>query len=335
MLPRKLLVFLTLVSIVILAQACTSCNTHPPQDELTLADASVVWWMGPGIIAQKQNIYQRHGLNIKSFDVQTGLASKNAVLSGSADIGLVASAPLATGAFSKENLIVLCSYVESKSLLSVITPKANDNPLFSKPSPPIAIVKGTISEFYFYNYLTKTLQLQQNEIDELIKNELVVKPPDVVNAMKGSAKSAAIWEPFGTMIAAADSNLKVNRPEDIYTHRIYIVTTPAVLAKKRSAVERFVQSFAEACDFIKTDPSTAKERIKDVFPQQEQSMNSLWQKVDFSLKVDYDNMKALILEDGNILFHLGLTPKDSAGNARQLKPEDVQYLFNHDFKLTK
>jgi ABC-type nitrate/sulfonate/bicarbonate transport system substrate-binding protein len=335
MLPRKLLVFLTLVSICVLAQACISCNNRPNQpDELTLADASVVWWMGPGIIAQKQNIYEKHRLTVKSFDVQTGLASKNAVLSGSADIGLVASAPLATGAFSNENLIVLCSYVESNALLSVITPKSGDGSAFSQPVPPVAIVKGTISEFYFYNYMTKTLHASEAEIKSV--NQVNVKPPDVVNAMKsGSAKSAAIWEPFGTMIAAADSNLKVNRPADVYTHRIYIVTTPEVLQKKRSAVEKFVQSFEEACALMKTDPKTAKEIIKSAFPPQEPSMNELWDKVDFSLKVDYDKMKALIVEDGEILFHLGLTPKDNAGNPRQLRPEDVQYLFNHDFKLLK
>src|SRR5207253_441778 len=129
------------------------------------------------------------------------------------------------------------------------------------------------------------------------------------------------------------SSLKVKRPADIYTHRIYIITTPEILQKKRRAVEKFVKSFEEACNLIKTDPKTAKEIIKSTFPPQEQSMNALWDKVDFSLKFDYDKMKALILEDGEILFHLGLAPKDGSGNPRHLKPEDVQYFFNHDFKL--
>ncbi len=334
MLQRRLLTFLMLVSMLIIVQACTSCNKPPNQSEqLTLADASVVWWMGPGIIAQKQNLYEKYGLAVKSFDVQTGLASKNAVLSGSADVGLVASAPLATGAFNKENLVVLCSYVESNYLLSVVTPTSDgDASAFSQPVPPVAIVKGTISEFYFYNYMTKTLHASGEVVKGI--NQVNVKPPDVVNAVKsGDAKSAAIWEPFGTMIVAADSNLKANRPADIYTHRIYIVTRPEVLQKKRSAIEKFVQSFQEASNLMKTDPKTAKEIIKSTFPPQEQSMNDLWDKVDFSIKVDYDKMKELILQDGEILFHLGLTPKDSSGNPRQLKPEDVQYLFNHGFKI--
>jgi ABC-type nitrate/sulfonate/bicarbonate transport system substrate-binding protein len=332
MLPSRLLAFLMLVSMLIIVPACTSCNKPPNQQEqLTLADASVVWWMGPGIIAQKQDLYGKHGLTVKSFDVQTGLASKNAVLSGSADVGLVASAPLATGAFTKENLVVLCSYVESNYLLSVVTPKSGDASAFSQPVPPVAIVKGTISEFYFYNYMTKTLHVSEADIKGI--KQVNVQPPGVGNAVKsGDAKSAAIWEPFGTMIVAADPNLKANRPADIYTHRIYIVTTPEILQKKRSAIEKFVQSFQEASNLMKTD-AKAKETIKSTFPQQEQSMNELWDKVDFSIKVDYDKMKELILQDGEILFHLGLTPKDGSGTPRQLKPEDVQYLFKHDFKI--
>lgn len=332
MLRQKTIRFFALGIITIfLLQGCTSCNTQQNQkDEITLADASVVWWMAPGIIAQKNNLYEKNGLSVKSFDVQTGLASKNAVLSGSADIGLVATSPLATGALTKENLIILGSYVDSKALLATITPKTDAN--FSKPVPPVAIVKGTISEIYFYKYMKKYFP---NDDPNTI-NQLNVKPPDIANTVKnGDAKSAAIWEPFATMIASSDANLKINRSEEVYTHRIYIITTPETLQKKRSAIEKFVKTFQEASDFIKNNPQQAKDTIKSVFAAQEKSMNDLWDKVDFTLKFDYDNMKSLIVEDAEVLSALGLTPKDNSGNARKLTLEDVQYLFNHDFKLAQ
>jgi NitT/TauT family transport system substrate-binding protein len=319
---------------ILLLQGCTSCNTQSNQkDEITLADASVVWWMAPGIIARKNNLYEKNGLSVKSFDVQTGLASKNAVLSGSADIGLVATSPLATGAFTKENLIVLASYVDSNSLLATITPK--DNKEFSKPVPIVATVKGTISEIYFYKYINKYVE-DENERKALMSSQLNVKPPDITNTIKnGNAKSAVIWEPFATMLASSDPNLKLNRSEIIYTHRIYIVTTPEVLQKKRSAVEKFVKTFEEASNFIKTNPDDAKKIILSGFDNQADSMNNLWKVEMFEVKYDYDKMKSLIAEDAEILSELGLTPKDDSGNFRKLKPEDIQYLFNHDFKLSQ
>jgi ABC-type taurine transport system substrate-binding protein len=111
-----------------------SCHSGDKTNELTLADASVVWWMGPGTIAQKDSIYEKNELKVKTFSLQTGLESKNAVLSGAADIGLTATTPLAMGAFNKENLIVLCSYMESNSLLSLLS-LTNENDTASFPQP--------------------------------------------------------------------------------------------------------------------------------------------------------------------------------------------------------
>jgi len=343
---------LTLKKIIrcsVLAILCSilllGCNSSNKDNELTLADASVVWWMGAGAIAQIDSIYAKNGLKVKTFSMQTGLESKNAVVSGAADIGLTATTPLAMEAFEKEEnfivrlfnklfrikekkLIVLCSYMVSDNLLSLLTPKSDDT-TFSEPTPPIAIVKGTISELYFYNYMATHFP----DTDIFNLNQLNVKAPDVVNTVKGgSAKSAVIWEPFATMLSEQVPDLKINRAEDCYTHRMYIVTTPEVLAKKRSAIEKFVKSFEQACDLLNENPTKGKEILKSIFPNNESSMNALWDKVDFSLKFDYDKMKELILKDAEIMYKLKQTPKDEAGNHRQLQLSDIEHYFNHDFK---
>jgi len=280
--------------------------------------------MAPGTIAQKDSIYAKNGLNVKTFNMQTGLESKNAVISGAADIGLTATTPLAMGAFNKENLIVLSSYMVSDNLLSLLTPKSDDTSLYSKPTTPIAIVKGTISELYFYNYMTT--HFSDTDISTL--NQLNVKPADVVNSVKGgSAKSAVIWEPFATMLSEQVPELKINRAADSYTHRMYIITTPEVLAKKRSAIEKFVKSFGQACEFLNKNPEKSKEILVSIFPQQKSSMELLWDKVDFSLKFDYTKMEELILKDAEITYKLGQTPKDKEGNYRRLQLADIEHYF--------
>ena len=307
-----------------------SCNSGNKDNELTLADASFSWWMGPGLIAQKDGIYEKNGLKVKTFSLQTGLESKNAVVSGAADIGLTATVPLAMGGFKKENLIILCSYMESSSLLALLTYASNDTAMYLLPREPIAIVKGTISELYFYNYL-KTYYPDKN-ISKL--KQLNIKTPDAVNAVKGgSANSVVIWEPFATILSEQIPNIKISRAENIYTQRMYIVTTPEILAKKRIAIEKFVESFNQACEILNVNPEKGKEILKSAFPQQESSINNLWNKVDFSLKFDYEVMKDLIMKDAQITFELGQTPKDKDGNSRQLQKSDIEHYFNHDFKI--
>jgi len=317
------------VSVILCSILLFGCNSSYKDNELTLADASLSWWMGAGIVTQIDSIYVKNGLNVKTFSAQTGLESKNAVISGAAEIGLTATTPLAMGAFNKDNLIVLCSYVVSNNLLSLLTPKSNDTTLYSQPTPPIAIVKGTISELYLYNYMATNFP----DIDISTLNQLNVKPADAINAVKGgSAKSAVMWEPFVTMISEQVPDLKINRAENSYTHRMYIVTTPEILAKKRSAIEKFVKSFGQACDLLNENPTKGKEILRSVFPPQESSMNALWDKVVFSLKFDYENMKELILKDAEIMHKLKQTPKDKAGDHRQLQVSDIEHYFNHDFK---
>ncbi|MDR2496189.1 MAG: ABC transporter substrate-binding protein [Tannerellaceae bacterium] len=300
------------------------------ENELTLADASVVWWMAPGSIAQQDSIYEKNGLNVTAFSLQTGLQSKNAVISGAADIGLTATTPLAMGAFNKENLIVLCSYMESNSLLSLLTSAQTNSSQFPEPERPVAIIRGTISELYFYNYLRT--YYPNVRIDDA-KQLSITQPADALNVMRGdNAKSVVIWEPFATILSEKMPNLKVCRAEDVYTHRMYIVTTPEVLDKKRVAVQKFLKSFEQACELLNTNPAKGKAILKAIFPQQESSMNMLWDKVNFSLQFDYDAMKELILKDAQTAFELGQTPKDKLGQLRQLKEEDLQHYFNYDFK---
>jgi ABC-type nitrate/sulfonate/bicarbonate transport system substrate-binding protein len=320
-------VFQYAVGIALCGSFLFSCKSGNKENELTLADASVVWWMAPGSIAQKDSIYEKNGLKVKTFSLQTGLESKNAVISGAADIGLTATTPLAMGGFNRENLIVLCSYMESNSLLSVLTTQ-NDTALFPKPEPPIAIVRGTISELYFYNYI----KTYYPDINVSTLNQVIVKPADATNAVKGgSANSVVIWEPFATMLFEQMTDLKVCRAENVYTHRMYIVTTPEILKKKRVAIQKFIKSFEQACELLNTNPAKGKAILKSIFPQQESSMNALWEKVDFSLKFDYETMKDLIIKDARISSDLGQTPGDKSGNPRQLNREDIQHYF--DFKL--
>jgi ABC-type nitrate/sulfonate/bicarbonate transport system substrate-binding protein len=301
-------------------------NAEKNIDELVLADASVTWWMGPGIIAQMDSLYKKNGLLVKSYDVQTGLASKNAVVAKTADIGLVATTPLALGAFTKENLVVLCSYMESNSMLSLLTPYSSDTALFSKPEAPVAVVKGTISELYYFNYMKKYYP----DIQAL--NQLNVRPADVVNALKGgNSKSAVIWEPFATILAEQIPGLKRNTSQEIYTHRMYIVTRPEVLAEKRTAVKKFIKSFEQANELLNTDPEK-KKILVSVFPLQETSMNNLWNDVHFSIKFDYENMIDLMMKDATITYQLGQTPKDKAGNLRQLNIDDLKHYFDNNFK---
>ena len=304
--------------------------------QLKFADAGKVWWTAPTIIARQDgwvdgsdsNLYTKNGLDLVAFDVNDGLTSKNAVLAGTADVGLVAATPLARGAYQKENekLVVLASYVEATNLLAIITEKETEatEPIIPKPS--IAIVPGTISEFYLHRYGEETSTLDQ--IKTLSK--LRVKPPSVPDAINGDkdVKSAVIWEPFVSKIKNSNSDLyEVIRDENLYTLRLFLVTRPDVIKNKKDALVKFINSINEACEYINDNSEESRKKIAAYLNHDEQELPaSLWNDVNFKIDFDYEKMQNLILEDVRLASEVD---KEVENN---ISKSEIEKYFDPSFK---
>lgn len=306
-----------LVRFFVLLFLCWSASSCRHKDnELTFGAAEDVWWAAPTIIAETHQLFSKHGVNVRSFDTTTGLASKNAVVSHTADIGLVAATPLAMGAYQKEDIRILCTNVESKSLVAFLkrkSPPTESGETVSLISP-VAIIPRTISEWYFINYLKKN-NLMSRKAD--IK-ELHVKPADVPNVLKkGDANSGVIWEPFASFVPT--DQFEISRDPDLYTVRLFLISRQDVLDKKGKAVENFIAAVAEGCALIAADPDKMRQEMETRFHNEPGSLRELWGKVDFSVKYDFDTMRDLILRDAQIAVELGYTPRKSL-------PE-VDYMF--------
>lgn len=181
-------VLLLLVTLVLVYSGKTT-------ETLRFAEAGKVWWASvPQIIADKRDLYGKEGLEIEKFDVNTGLASKNAVIQGNADVGVVSSTPLAIGATKKEPIVVLGSYMGAQHLLAIISRKTGSTPSIPGLAEPVGYVKGTISEFYFIEYLKKS-----GYVDKFKNNDITLaalRPAGIVPAFSaGSISTAVIWEP--------------------------------------------------------------------------------------------------------------------------------------------
>lgn len=332
-LTRFLLIF---VFILILVWSCS-----PFKSELIFADVNTNWWHAPTIIAtnneiikdldnnNQKNFFEKNDLRVNVFNVNSGLASKNAVLSGSADIGIVASTPLALGAYDQEKLIVLCSFVNSNSLLGIIA-GANSQEKNGAiiPQPPIAIVPGTISQFYLYNYG------KEYGITEELKglSKLDLKPPNISNAIQnGNAKSASIWEPYLSLIQENLDNKNEKytliRKDNLYNIRLYLVTRPEILKIKKEAIKKFILAVQESCQFINENRSSVKIALEKHFGYSRNFLNQVWEQVDFEVSFDYDQMKQLILEDANLAYQLKL------GKAKtMLDMKSLNYYFDENFR---
>lgn len=302
---------LVLSFVIFLLQGCSDTA----KNIILFADASTVWWTAPTIIARTHDLFTKEGLTVRTFDVTDGLASKNAVVSGNADIGLVASTPLAIGASKKEKIVILGSYVESSSLLALISristiEKSSLSDL--KKSLKVGYVPQTISEFYLLQYLRKhNLFSIKDEFEKL-----ALPPPSIpIVFQKKDINTVVIWEPFATKIinppkGTVEEGLTVIRDPELYTLRLYLITRPDVWEKKRKAVEKFIRAVAHAGEEIQNNKLSIRKEIERYFDYPDSWLEERWEDVDFSFKTDVDKIKDLILQDARLAKEVGILEKE-------------------------
>jgi len=277
-----------------------SCTGSTGQ-KLTFANPGSDWWTSaPTIVASANKAFENARLDLSVADVSSGLASKNAVAAGTADIGLTAATPLALAASHNEPIVVIGTYLRSNLVVGVAVPAGS--PAAGIPPSPIAVVPGTISEWYLYSLLAKQ-GLESDFIDSKFAR-LEVRPPDVVASVSGgSAKSAVIWEPFLTMLKR-QPGVEVRRDPSIQEVRLFLVTRPDVIASKRAELTRFIRAFDDSCRFIREHSAEAKGIVERHYGFDSEMMADAWPSVTYGLEQNVEDMKAAIRREANIALRL-------------------------------
>lgn len=291
-----------------------------PKRKLTLALPGADWWTAaPFLISEYDSLLQLSALDISVFEVNSGLASKNAVVAGTADIGITAATPLALAASKREGLVVLGTYMTSYGVVGLIRSKNDDNDL---PLTPIAIVPSTISEWFLYEYL-RTIKMDSMMVENKI-NELHVRPADIPGSLSsGSAKSAVIWEPFLTF-CESDENFRKDTILQNFQVQLYIITRKEIVDELRDDVEKYVEVLKKSCEKLTTSSIKSQKQIEKHFKFKDGFLSRAWSKMEYSFKQDRDRMKVEIKRDSEIAKSLGYIDDI---------PE-FEYFFNHDlFKI--
>jgi ABC-type taurine transport system substrate-binding protein len=299
----------------------------PENATLVFADASNVWWTAPTIIANIDQLYDKADVQVKAFDVMSGLDSMKAVLAGNADIGLVASTPLALAAAKGEKLIVLGKYVSSDQLLSLLSEvdilgsrcvkngRDCDKLINSLTT---VYVPNTISEFYLRQFL-KAHNLG-GEFDAIKKRSLTVLPPAVANTFGKPigdgqhVNTAVIWEPFAQQIRDnnkskqnGETSLKMQAPEKgIYNMALYLVTTPEVWDKKKGALFKFARAVKAADRQITEKSDENRIKIEQKLGHASGWLKESWPNVEFKFDTSRERIKYLIDTDAALAQEVGI-----------------------------
>ncbi len=293
-------------------------TTENKIEKLIFADASKVWWTAPTIIAKSKGLFKKNNLKVNTFSVNTGLASKNAVINGNADIGLVASTPLAIGATKKEDILILGKYVSSSSLISILSEIDLDNSLCIKENREcdtlieqltMLYVPKTISEFYLLTYLEKHGRLDL--LKKLKQHSYKLAPPaipKIFGTVEGNRKinMAVIWEPLASKIRKSEKHTLMQSEPDssLYELALYLVTTKKVWEKKKKEILKFVKAVSEAEEYMNNNSDEIRLFLEDKYGYDKGWLADRWNKVEFRFDTSSEKIKRLIERDGELALKI-------------------------------
>lgn len=215
-----------------------SCG--PEEGRIQFADLKPFWWNAPPILLSQDPELRPENMDRVQF--QTGKEAKNQVVAGNVDVGVVAATPIVLAAMAKEDFIVLGQYLTGSGLVAIITPIQE-----SKLAEPIAVVKGTVSEFVF----VEKAGLDGKDPEKL--QVLSLAPPSVLQALQsGSAKSAIIWDPFAQAIEEALPEITVVRNPDLYQMRFYLIASRRSWNNRNELIRNFIKQLKLAVQKVST-----------------------------------------------------------------------------------
>ncbi len=229
------------------------------EDTLKLAvGAPNNWDSGISDVGQRAGIFKKHGLHLEMLYTQGGGETMQAVIAGSADIGIAAGTTGVMGAFAKGAPV---------RIVGAGTTGASDLYWYVPANSPIKSFKELDGKTVGYSTNGASTH---TTVLALIKHYGVNAKPvasgaaavTLTQAMSGQIDVGWASPPFGLLqlqqgqirIIARGSDVPATRDQTV---RVHIVNAD-VLAKRRDVIARFMRGYRESLDFLYDNPEGVK-----------------------------------------------------------------------------
>jgi NitT/TauT family transport system substrate-binding protein len=250
---------MALAGFALLLASATASGTFA-QDRLKLAIGQIDAWSNQvptlGVYA---GIFQKHGIALENFGTQGAGETIQAVISGSADIGIGVGTPGAMRAFSKGGPV---------RVLAAAYTGVDDIYWFVPADSPIKDVKD-ITEKHSIAYSTNgstsdsVLRALIEQYDLKAKRTATGGPPATLTmTMSGQVDVGWSVAPFGLKELSAKAIRVVMRGRDVpsmrnQTVRVEIVNAD-VLQQRHDVIVRFMRAFRDTLDWMYANPEAVK-----------------------------------------------------------------------------
>jgi NitT/TauT family transport system substrate-binding protein len=210
----------------------------------------------PCWVALEKGFYAREGLEVQVAGVfKAGPELMSAFAAGALDAGYVGEAPATTAVANKTARVVVLAQVNVEGSALVVKKDSPIQKVTDLAGKSVAIPgHATVQDFLFKKALLN------NKMDPKLVKTLVIKPPEMIGALRTDQVEAFIaWEPFPAKAQTMEVGRVLAYSRDIWKdHPCCVLAAEAkFLEAQPDAARKLVRAHVKATDFIRQNPEEA------------------------------------------------------------------------------
>lgn len=245
-------------------------------------------------VAKDQNLFEKHGLDVKLIPFASGAETMDAINAGAAAVGASAE-PTVMTRMTRGDIRAIAVLAESGSFLKLVGRSGVTGP---EQLRSIGMVPGGALE-----YLT-SLTMKKHGLEPRSTKVVKAGPPEMPALLaRGDIDSFWLFEPFTTRAVENGAKVLASSGDVGYVYNFWLTASGSWFESHRDETRRLLLALDEACVLTTRDPALAAEAVrKHIKLPVEQTVNFLKTVTcrvrDFRAEdlASYDGIAAFLLD---------------------------------------
>jgi aliphatic sulfonates family ABC transporter substrate-binding protein len=259
-------------------------------------------WGTIGMIAESEDLFKKAGANVNIHKFDSGKTTRDAMISGRIDIGVIGSTPFVIGAAKGEVEAIGLALYGAKTLAVVVGAKSGINAIKDLKGKKVGSQPGSATDAVFLNKILPKAGLSKDDI-QLVN----VRFQNHVSALAaGSIDAFAGVEPFPSVAEVEKLGKVLTDYSDYDLQPIILAANKSAVDKNRDGVVAFMRGWLAAVKIYQDKRDQATAIVLKHFKDQGFSVNDQVIKLMLS-KIDVNpdfgpQLKAYLADESKTLM---------------------------------
>jgi NitT/TauT family transport system substrate-binding protein len=226
-------------------------------------------WGTIGMIAESEDLFKKAGANVKILKFDSGKTTRDAMIAGRVDIGVIGATPFIIGAAKGQMEAIAVALYGAKTLSVVASTKGGINSVKDLKGKRVASQLGSATDFVFQNKILPKFGLSKSDV-QIVNVTFQNQLPALV---AGSVDAFAGVEPFPSLAEIEKVGKVLVDYSDFDLQPVILAANTSVVDQKRAAVIAFLRGWLSAVRLFKDDRAKATQIILKYYKKQGYSVD--------------------------------------------------------------